>query len=78
MKTIYADSVGTIHYRGGMIRIECSNMKAEGENITNETHTTLIMPVSGFLKSLASCGELVEKMKEAGIVTEKKEGETNE
>lgn len=79
MTTIYADSMGAIHFRGGMIRIECGNFKTQDDVTSLETHTVLVMPVQGFLNVMKSGAELIEKMKETGAVVEKeKTEETNE
>lgn len=75
VRTIYSDCVASIDLQGGMIRLNFGDLvpESDGTSSLSDTHTKIIMPIPGFIKLVESADELVEKMKELGIVREKED-----
>ena len=65
---IYADGVVKIDYSDRMIRILLGDLEGDDTEKNFTPHTKIIMEPNGFLSMVKNCNELVEKMKDAGVL----------
>ena len=66
---IFADDVGRVDFVNGVIRFELVSLSpTEDGQGRKEVSQRVIMPVDGFLQSLNTMGELVNKLVEAGVL----------
>ncbi|CCG40315.1 conserved hypothetical protein [Magnetospirillum molischianum DSM 120] len=66
---VFADGVGRVDFSGGIVRIELVSLEPTEEGQGRlEVRQRVVMPVDGFLKSLMTMGDLVNKLVEAGVL----------
>lgn len=66
---MFADGIGRVDFSGGLVRIELVSLEPAEEGTGRlEVRQRVVMPVDGFLKSLTTMGELVNKLVEAGVL----------
>lgn len=81
IEEIYTDGIGKIHFLGGMLRLDLFSFlptENEGEKPSPEVVKRLIMSPNAFLASYESFVNMIEKLKEAGIIATNSETNTNE
>lgn len=70
---IFADAISAVHVTGGLVRIDLMTVQpqSKGENgqPAVDVSKRLIMPLDGFIKSLAVQEDVIKKLVEAGIIT---------
>jgi hypothetical protein len=70
---IFADAISAVHVTGGLVRIDLMTVqpqkKSENGQPAVEVNSRLIMPLDGFIKSLAVQEDVIKKLVEAGIIT---------
>ncbi|WP_096703485.1 hypothetical protein [Magnetospirillum sp. 15-1] len=66
---IFADGVGRVDFVSGVVRIELVSLEpTESGQGKMEVRQRIAMPVDGFLHSLNTMGDLVNKLVEAGVL----------
>lgn len=66
---VFADGVGRVDFVSGVVRIELVSLEpAESGQGKMEVRQRIVMPVDGFLHSLNTMGDLVNKLVEAGVL----------
>ncbi|SEH33620.1 hypothetical protein [Magnetospirillum fulvum] len=66
---VFADGVGRVDFSGGIVRIELVSLEPTEEGQGRlEVRQRVVMPVDGFLKSLTTMGDLVNKLVDAGVL----------
>ena len=66
---LFADTVGRVDFVSGVVRIELVSLEpAESGQGKMEVRQRLVMPVDGFLHSLNTMGDLVNKLVDAGVL----------
>ncbi len=66
---IFADSIGQIHFAGGLVRFDLVTLQpGEEGKVVPESHTRLIMPPQGFLATFNSMQQLINMLVEKGVV----------
>ena len=69
-REFFADGIGQIHFIGGMVRSDLVTLQPaeEGKAPVPESCARVIMPVQGFLSTLNSMQQLVDKLVAAGVL----------
>lgn len=67
---LYADGIGQIHFAGNMVRFDFVTVQptADGQAPALQSNVRMIMPPQGFLNTLNSMQQLVDKLVEAGVL----------
>ena len=66
---IFADGVGRVDFVSGVVRIELVSLEpTDSGQGRMEVRQRIAMPVDGFLHSLNTMGDLVNKLVEAGVL----------
>ena len=69
---IFADAVSTIHVTGNIVRIDLMTrqpqLKSENGQPVFDISRRIIMPLDGFLQSLAVQQDIVNKLVDAGVI----------
>lgn len=68
---IYSDGIGKIHFYGGVIRLDLFSFEpsdVDGEAPQRKVTDRIIMSPNAFLSSFDSFVNMIEKLKDAGIV----------
>ena len=69
---IFSDGIGNIAFENGVVRIDLVTITPGERAKDGGPHFTfrrrIIMPVDGFLKSLAPIQDMVKKLQEAGLI----------
>jgi hypothetical protein len=68
---LFADTVGRVDFAAGVVRFELVSIEpGAGENGQNrmEVRQRVAMPIEGFLATLNTMSELVNKLVEAGVL----------
>ncbi len=75
IKEVYIDGIGSIAFIGGVIRADLvrysSNKKDDKGNPTLEAQQRLIISPQGFLQTANAINNLMQKMIDAGVLTQK-------
>ena len=76
-KEIYADGMGQIHFAGNMVRFDFVTLQPteEGQAPVAQSNVRVIMPPQGFLSTLNSMQQLVDKLVEAGVLKKAEDAE---
>lgn len=80
-KEIYSDGIGKIHFLGGMLRLDLFSFKPsdeENDKPQPEIVQRVVMSPNAFLASYESFVNMIEKLKDAGIISTTKNEENNE
>jgi len=68
----FADGISAVHVTGNLVRIDLltlqPHLKSENGQPVVEINKRLIMPLDGFLKSLAIQQDIVQKLVSAGVL----------
>ena len=70
-KEIFADKIGQISFVGGMVRFDYMTIQPEDDGVSAAEAARIIMPLQGFLNAADSMRQLVDKLLEAGVLTER-------
>ena len=74
-KEIFADGVGAIHVTGQLVRIDLitvqPHLKGDNGQEVVEVNNRLIMPLAGFVQSLAVQENIVKQLIAAGVLQTK-------
>lgn len=73
IKEIYSDGIGKIHFFGGTIRLDLFSFEPsdkENENPIPRVTKRIVMSPNAFLSSYESFVNMVEKLKEAGVISD--------
>jgi len=66
---IFADGVGRVDFTAGVVRIELVSLDPAAQGAERaEVRHRVVMPLEGYLQSLNTLGELVNKMVAAGVL----------
>jgi len=69
---VFADSISAVHVTGNLVRIDLLTMqphlKSDNGQPVVEINKRLIMPLEGFIQSLAIQQDIVQKLINAGVV----------
>ena len=76
-KEIYADGIGQIHVIANMVRFDFITLQPgeEGKEPPQESNVRIIMPIPGFLASINTMRQMIDKMVETGILTKNEKTE---
>lgn len=70
---VFVDSIGEINVLAGVVRIDLVTLSTRERDANNQPKSTvrhrLVMPLEGFLRSLAVQDNILRKMADAGLVT---------
>jgi hypothetical protein len=68
----FIDGIGEVTLAGGMIRMDLSRLETDenGEQVLGNTGQ-LVLPPDGFLRSFSAMENLVQQLKDAGLVESK-------
>lgn len=75
---VFADGIGWIGIHGGVVRMEFFSFDApppegrSGKEPERTVRQRVVMPVDGFLRSLAAMTDVVKKLEETGMVSRKR------
>ncbi len=80
-REIFADAISAVHVTGNLVRIDLMTLQphlqsGNGEPVV-EVNQRLIMPLDGFVKSLAVQEDLLKKLIEAGVLQLNQQGKVN-
>ncbi len=74
---IYSDGIGKIHFIGGMIRLDLFTFSPDEEDASGkpkpEVCQRVVMSPNAFLASYDSFVNMIEKLKDANILTNKED-----
>ena len=66
---VFADGIGRIDFAAGVVRFELVSVEpGEGGQNRLEARQRVIMPLEGFLATLGTMSNLVNKLVEAGVL----------
>ena len=69
---IFADGISAVHVTGNMVRIDLMTMqphlKSDNGQPVVEVNKRLIMPLDGFVQSLATQQDIVKQLVAAGVL----------
>ena len=74
-KEIFADNIGQISFTGGMVRFDYMTIQPGDDGVSAAEAARVIMPLQGFLNAAGSMQQLVDKLLEAGVLTERARAE---
>ena len=71
-KEIFADAISAVHVTGNLVRLDLMtvqpHLQSDNGQPVVEVNQRLIMPLDGFVQSLAVQEDLVKKLIEAGVL----------
>ena len=71
-KEIFADGISAVHITGNLVRIDLMtvqpHLKSDNEQPVVEINNRIIMPLEGFVQSLAVQDNIVKQLIEAGVL----------
>ena len=77
-KEIFADAISAVHLTGNLVRLDLMtvqpHLQSENGQPVVEVNQRLIMPLDGFVQSLAVQEDLVKKLIEAGVLKVSSQG----
>ena len=69
---IFADGISAVHVTGNLVRIDLMTLqpqlKSDNGQPVIEVNKRIIMPLEGFIQSLATQEDIVKKLIEAGVL----------
>jgi len=69
---IFADGVSAVHVTGNLVRIDLMtvqpHLKSDNDQPVIEVNRRIIMPLEGFIQSLATQENIVKQLIEAGVL----------
>ncbi|MDD4600166.1 hypothetical protein SDC9_04027 [bioreactor metagenome] len=69
---IFADGISAVHVTGNLIRIDLMtvqpHLKSDSGQAVVDVNTRIIMPLEGFVQSLAVQDNIIKKLIEAGVL----------
>ncbi len=73
-KEVFADSISAVHVTGNLVRIDLMtvqpHLKSDNDQPVVEINTRIIMPLEGFIQSLAVQDNIVKQLIAAGVLTQ--------
>lgn len=70
---IFADVIGSVHVTGNLVRIDLMTVqpqiKTDNGQPAAEVTRRIIMPLDGFIRSLAVQEDILRKLVDAGVIT---------
>ena len=71
-KEIFADAISAIHVTGNLVRIDLMtqqpHLKSDNGQPVFDVNQRIIMPLEGFVQSLATQEDIVKQLVEAGVL----------
>lgn len=81
-KEIFADSISAVHITGNLVRIDLMtvqpHLKSDNDQPVVEINNRIIMPLEGFVQSLAVQDNIVKQLIEAGVLKKNDVQEENQ
>lgn len=78
-KEIFADAIGAVHVTGNLVRIDLMtlqhHLKSENGQPVYDIGKRIIMPLEGFVQSLAVQENIVKQLIDAGMLKKNQEPE---
>lgn len=79
-KEVFADAISAVHVTGNLVRLDLMtvqpHLKSDNGQPVVEVNQRLIMPLDGFVQSLAVQEDLVKKLIEAGVLKVNAQGQS--
>ena len=81
IQEIFADGISAIHVTGSLVRIDLMTvqpqLKSENNQPVVEVNKRIVMPLEGFIQSLATQDNIVKLLIEAGVLQQNAVPEVN-
>jgi len=78
---IFADGISAIHVTGNLVRIDLMtvqpHLKSDNDQPVIEVNKRIVMPLEGFIQSLATQENIVKQLIEAGVLKQNPVPEVN-